>query len=178
MTFNLRYPGQYFDKETKLHYNYFRSYDSRTGRYTQGDPIGLDGGWNRFGYVDGNPLSYIDPTGKIVIAPVIVWGLPIVGGIVWGLTRRPPWGGGGGDENTGPYCKVDEFDKNLCDDYYENDRDACFDKFGNGFRGGAFESNLRGCLAWAEVRRNACYRGQRDPGPYAGGDSWPGGRNR
>ncbi|MFN9726825.1 MAG: RHS repeat-associated core domain-containing protein, partial [Acidovorax sp.] len=41
VTFNLRYPGQYFDKETKLHYNYYRSYDSRTGRYTQGDPIGL-----------------------------------------------------------------------------------------------------------------------------------------
>ena len=63
VTFNLRYPGQYFDKETKLHYNYHRSYDSRTGRYTQGDPIGLDGGWNRFGYVGGNPLSRIDPKG-------------------------------------------------------------------------------------------------------------------
>ncbi|WP_426308424.1 RHS repeat-associated core domain-containing protein [Acidovorax facilis] len=63
VTFNLRYPGQYFDKETKLHYNYFRTYAPSTGRYTQGDPIGLDGGWNRFGYVDGNPLSYTDPLG-------------------------------------------------------------------------------------------------------------------
>ncbi|RYH61440.1 MAG: DUF2778 domain-containing protein [Alcaligenaceae bacterium] len=66
VTFNLRYPGQYFDAETKLHYNYFRSYDSRTGRYTQGDPIGLDGGWNRFGYVGGNPLSSTDSTGLLV----------------------------------------------------------------------------------------------------------------
>ena len=65
MTFNLRYPGQYFDQGTKLHYNYFRSYDSRTGRYTQGDPIGLDGGWHRFSYVDGNPLTNIDPTGLV-----------------------------------------------------------------------------------------------------------------
>ena len=63
VTFNLRYPGQYFDKETKLHYNYFRTYAPSTGRYTQGDPIGLDGGWNRFGYVGGNPLSYTDPSG-------------------------------------------------------------------------------------------------------------------
>ena len=61
--FNLRYPGQYFDEESGLHYNYFRSYDPRTGRYTQTDPIGLEGGWNRFAYVDGNPLNRFDPDG-------------------------------------------------------------------------------------------------------------------
>nr|WP_225585324.1 RHS repeat-associated core domain-containing protein [Acidovorax sp. ACV01] len=63
VTFNLRYPGQYFDKETKLNYNYHRSYAPGTGRYTQGDPIGLDGGWNRFGYVDADPLRYFDSLG-------------------------------------------------------------------------------------------------------------------
>lgn len=63
VTFNLRYPGQYYDKESGLHYNYFRSYDPRTGRYTQPDPIGLDGGWNRFGYADQNPLSFGDLKG-------------------------------------------------------------------------------------------------------------------
>jgi RHS repeat-associated protein len=51
--FNLRYPGQHFDKESNLSYNYFRSYRSQDGRYTQADPIGLEGGWNRFGYVGG-----------------------------------------------------------------------------------------------------------------------------
>jgi RHS repeat-associated protein len=61
--FNLRYPGQYADEESGLFYNGYRTYSPTTGRYTQGDPIGLDGGWNRFGYVDGNPFSYSDPLG-------------------------------------------------------------------------------------------------------------------
>ena len=32
-TFNLRYPGQYVDAESGLHYNYFRDYDPAGGRY-------------------------------------------------------------------------------------------------------------------------------------------------
>jgi RHS repeat-associated protein len=68
-SFNLRYPGQYYDRESGLSYNYFRSYDAKTGRYTQNDPIDLAGGWNKFSYVNENPLSYIDPLGleKIIL---------------------------------------------------------------------------------------------------------------
>jgi RHS repeat-associated protein len=65
VTFNLRYPGQVADGETGLSYNYFRSYDARTGRYTQGDPIGMDGGWNRYLYANASPLIFTDPTGLI-----------------------------------------------------------------------------------------------------------------
>jgi RHS repeat-associated protein len=64
LVFNLRYPGQYFDAESGLHHNYFRSYDSKTGRYTQADPIGLQGGWNRMAYVEANPLTRFDPSGR------------------------------------------------------------------------------------------------------------------
>ncbi|WP_327019743.1 RHS repeat-associated core domain-containing protein [Acidovorax sp. Leaf191] len=64
MQYNLRYPGQYFDEESGLHYNHFRSYDPKNGgRYTQADPIGLYGGFNKFGYVDGNSISYADRLG-------------------------------------------------------------------------------------------------------------------
>lgn len=62
VSFALRYPGQ-IDDGNELFYNWHRFYEPRVGRYTKADPIGLDGGWNRFGYVGGNPLSRIDPTG-------------------------------------------------------------------------------------------------------------------
>jgi RHS repeat-associated protein len=59
----LRFPGQYLDEETGLHYNYFRDYDAVTGRYIQSDPIGLTGGVNTYGYGYDNPLRYVDPLG-------------------------------------------------------------------------------------------------------------------
>lgn len=52
-----------FDRETNLHYNYFRDYDPETGRYIQSDPIGLRGGINTYTYVHGNPMSLRDSFG-------------------------------------------------------------------------------------------------------------------
>ncbi|MDH5218375.1 MAG: RHS repeat-associated core domain-containing protein, partial [Gammaproteobacteria bacterium] len=69
--YNLRFAGQYFDKETQLHYNYFRDYDPVTGRYLSSDPIGLAGGNNTYGYALQNPLSFIDPTGENPLAGAI-----------------------------------------------------------------------------------------------------------
>jgi RHS repeat-associated protein len=60
---NLRYPGQYFDAESGLIYNYFRYYDPEAGRYIESDPIGLRGGLNPFVYALNAPTQFIDPKG-------------------------------------------------------------------------------------------------------------------
>jgi RHS repeat-associated protein len=64
-TLNLRYPGQYYDAESKLHHNINRYYDPATGRYTQSDPIGLSGGINTYTYVGGNTVGKVDPSGLL-----------------------------------------------------------------------------------------------------------------
>ena len=61
--FPLRFPGQYFDRETNLAHNSRRDYDPSIGRYVESDPIGLLGGINPYAYVDGKPLRYTDPSG-------------------------------------------------------------------------------------------------------------------
>jgi RHS repeat-associated protein len=63
LAYNPRFPGQYFDSETGLHYNGFRDYDPSTGRYIQSDPIGLNGGVNTYFYANVDPLRTIDPDG-------------------------------------------------------------------------------------------------------------------
>jgi len=67
---NIRMPGQYHDVETGSSYDFWRTFDPRTGRYWQADPIGLEGGWNRLGYGEGNPFSFSDPMGLAVPAAV------------------------------------------------------------------------------------------------------------
>jgi RHS repeat-associated protein len=66
---NLRYPGQWYQVESSnagLNQNGWREYDPTLGRYTQPDPLGIDGGTNVYGYVDGDPLNVRDPWGLAV----------------------------------------------------------------------------------------------------------------
>ena len=87
LTLNLRFPGQYYDQESGLNYNYFRDYDARLGRYVQSDPRGifldlvvperhiaakigvsipeLEESLNHsYVYVKGDPLNFSDLTGE------------------------------------------------------------------------------------------------------------------
>jgi len=66
ITNNLRYPGQYWDAESGLHYNDRRYYDPDTGRYASSDPLGFEGGINLYTYAAAAPGRYVDPTGEII----------------------------------------------------------------------------------------------------------------
>lgn len=85
---NIRFPGQYYDAETGLHYNYYRTYDPNTGRYIQEDLIGLLGGTNLYPYAAANPVNGIDYFG-LKITGKWIDGAPKISDVNW--PSDPSW---------------------------------------------------------------------------------------
>ena len=85
---NLRFPGQYYDQESGLYYNWNRYYSPRLGRYLSADPIGIEGGINTYAYVGGNPLKYTDPLGLRAGCPTGM--KPGEGGVCVSDPSEPP----------------------------------------------------------------------------------------
>lgn len=58
----IRFQEQYFDAETRLHYNWHRYFDPDVARFITTDPISLLDGINPYRYVP-NPFRWVDPLG-------------------------------------------------------------------------------------------------------------------
>lgn len=87
---NLRLPGQYYDEETGLHYNWNRYYDPETGRFTQTDPAGSFTDANLYRYAYNNPALIVDPLGDF---GVVGAGIGAVIGGVSGYMATGTWQG-------------------------------------------------------------------------------------
>ncbi len=81
--FPIRLPGQYYDKETGLHYNQQRYYDPDTGQYLRPDPLGVAGGYHLYSYTNHNPTTYVDPEGEVLFLAAIPW---VITGVSAALT--------------------------------------------------------------------------------------------
>ncbi len=66
LVLDMRFPGQRLDTVGGVYQNYYREYEASTGRYTQSDPLGLQGGIAMYNYVGGNPFYWTDPLGLVV----------------------------------------------------------------------------------------------------------------
>lgn len=154
LTFNLRYPGQYFDAESGLHYNYFRDYEAGVGRYVESDPVGLAAGYSTFAYVGGNPLMWFDPQGLSArdwgerIGCVVGGGVGSFYGAAWGGTL-----GGGAGLTCGPgtlVCSTAGITAGVAGGYALGGTVGCA---GGGTLGGAIGGLIDMCTESEEEKR-------------------------
>jgi RHS repeat-associated protein len=67
---DMRFPGQFFQLEAGLHYNWHRHYDPSLGRYTQPDPLGFVDGSSVYAYAGSSPETFVDPNGRLRLGPM------------------------------------------------------------------------------------------------------------
>lgn len=158
-TYNLRFPGQFYDAESGVHQNVMRDYLPGVGRYAQSDPIGLAGGINTYSYALNQPTKYTDPTGLIV--PLVIPGLCAAGGceaigasiiLMSEPGRRAIKSIAQKIEDL---CRPDE--KDSCEQQCEGDESDCFEKYGKVF--GYSHFSFQGCMANARTRLEQCKKG-------------------
>jgi RHS repeat-associated protein len=164
-TLDTRFPGQWYQSETGLHYNWHRSYDPTVGRYTQPDPLGFVDGPSVYGYAKGRPQSLVDKDGRnaataLCFIPAVGWlpcafviaAPPILAGCYWAYKKIV--GGGGGERKS---------DDDRCLDWLKVDLKFCRTKMNGEGR----------CMEFAQTRYLACLAGKPTP-PWPFG---PGGGN-
>ena len=83
---NLRFPGQYYDAESGMYYNWNRYYDSESGRYVRSDPIGVLDGTNTFSYVKVNPNVSFDPSGLLGVSSKLQKDYPLAAAYIESLS--------------------------------------------------------------------------------------------
>ena len=101
---NARFPGQWFQLESGLHYNWHRHYDATIARYTQPDPLGFIDGPSVYAYVTNSPQMFVDPEGLKGLRT------RIANAVAWYFGAEPKKRGGGGKKQhynpyTGKYTK-------------------------------------------------------------------------
>ena len=103
---NVRFPGQYSDAETGLHYNYFRDYEPSMGRYLKSDPVGIQGGFNLYTYAWADPIHMVDIYGLTPLDGTANFFAGFGDSVSLGLTKyiRESWNIDGGiNSQSGPY---------------------------------------------------------------------------
>jgi RHS repeat-associated protein len=108
---DLRFPGQVYDAETGLYDNRLRTYDPRTGRFLQSDPIGLSGGMATYAYASQSPVLFVDPVGLWKLGGSLYDGIGAGFSISWdktGFSYCAEVGfGAGASLDFSPFAKAD-----------------------------------------------------------------------